>query len=99
MVQKVTKAKPKKPMGRPRLHKSEGVTVAFRTSAQVAVAINAAIATIKIVSGESHTPTAMIVIDCLKARLKQLGNNLPKLVEGSLKSLDRALDDYPHVKR
>ena len=97
MVQKV--AKVKRPMGRPRLHKSEGVTVAFRTSRQVAEAITGALATIKLASQEPHTPTAMIVIDCLKLRLKQLGNRMPKEVERALRGLDRALDDYPHVKR
>ena len=43
-------------------------------------------------------PIPLVLIEALRARLKQLSNRDPLAVECYLKSLDRALLSYEHVE-
>jgi hypothetical protein len=84
--------------GRPRLHK-ETTLVTFRAPVQVATIIKGIIEGIKLIDQGRDTPAPVILIDALRARLKQVGNRNPKLVESMTKSLDRAMTHYEHVER
>ena len=43
-------------------------------------------------------PTPYVLIEALRARLKQLANRDPQQVESALKALDRASLSYEHVE-
>jgi hypothetical protein len=90
--------KKKRGPGRPRLHK-ETTLVTFRAPVQVAVIIKGIIEGIKVIDQSIDAPNPVILIECLRARLKQLGNRNPKLVESMTRGLDRAMKHYEHVER
>ena len=85
--------------GRPRLH-AETKLVQFRVPVEVAITIEGAVAVLKLVNQDVHTPSPVLLMEALRVRLNQLQNRNPKLVERTVRSIDRALDaHYSHVKR
>jgi hypothetical protein len=83
--------------GRPRLHADTRLMV-IRVPIRVHDILVAAIVTIKMVEQDVRMPTPMVLIEALKARLRQLENRRPRDVERALKNLDRALESYEHVE-
>jgi hypothetical protein len=88
----------KRGRGRPKLHKDTRM-VAFRASMKAGDTILGIISFIRTLTQEVDVPAPLIVLDALKARLKQLHNRNPAQVERKLKLIDEAIDSYEHVKR
>jgi hypothetical protein len=83
--------------GRPRLHADTKLLV-VRVPVRVHDILVAAIVTIKMMEQDVRMPTPMVLVEALKARLKQLSNRNPERVERMLRGLDRALESYEHVE-
>jgi hypothetical protein len=90
--------KKKRAVGRPRLHK-ETTLLTFRVPVEVATSLQSVLSAIKLVRGERDTPYSLVLIDAFRARLKQLGNQLPEVVAKANRSLDKAENHYKHIKR
>jgi hypothetical protein len=83
--------------GRPQLH-AETKLMAFRVPAEVGEIIGAVISSIKLMEQDAYMPAPMVLIEALRARLKQLGNRNPARVAIDLRKLDRAMRSYEHVE-
>jgi hypothetical protein len=83
--------------GRPRLHADTKLMV-IRVPVRVHDILVGAIVEVKMLEQDVRMPTPMVLIEALKARLKQLSNREPARVEKALRGLDRALESYEHVE-
>lgn len=91
-------AKPRRP-GRPRVHKEDSTKiVSFRVPVEVADAITHAVATIKLAGQQAHDPSPVVILDALKARLKQLSNTLPGKVNYAIKVIDESMSHYAYLE-
>jgi len=91
--------KPKRGRGRPRVHKEDSTKiVSFRVPLEVAAVIGNAIATIKVAGQQTHSPSPVIILDALKARLKQLNNRLPDQASRAVARIDKAMQHYEYLE-
>jgi hypothetical protein len=70
----------------------------IRVPEEVGTVIEGVIAMVKVLEGDVRIPTPYVLIEALRARLKQLANRDPQQVESALKALDRASLSYEHVE-
>jgi hypothetical protein len=84
--------------GRPQLHKKGTRLMVIRVPEEVGTVIEGVISRVKVLEGDVRIPTPYVLIEALRARLKQLANRDPQRVESALKALDRASLSYEHVE-
>jgi hypothetical protein len=84
--------------GRPQLHKKGTRLMVIRVPEEVGTVIEGVIGRIKVLEGDVRIPTPYVLIEALRARLKQLANRNPEQVDAALKALDRASLSYEHVE-
>jgi hypothetical protein len=90
-------AEKKRARGRPQVH-GETKLMQFRVPLEVATIIQSVINTIKTLDQDSYMPAPVVLISALRARVKQLGNRNPVMVEKAVRALDRASRHYEYVE-
>ena len=96
----MAKKSAKRGRGRPKLKGREDTKlIQFRVPVEVAVKIEGAMAALKLLNQDVHTPVAVLWMECLRARLNQLQNRNSSHVERAIRALDKALEFYGHLER
>jgi len=91
--------KQKRGRGRPRVHKEDSTKiVSFRVPLEVAAVIENAIATIKLAGQQTNSPSPVILLDALKARLKQLSNRMPDQTNRAVARIDKVMNHYEYLE-